>query len=340
MLRCLCTPAALTLGLIAFHPANASERPFEVYALTTGGSLGPAEGFTFPVQVLRNTETCTVCTPQSTTCCTGVIRLRFEEVPAGVTACFPVSTTVCAPEITSDSPTALVQAGAAFTPGTYTLRLRATAIDGPNPRSHSASIPLTLLPFAIAAPSSVSVLPGGSQSVPLSIARIAAATGSIELALVDAADGLSGTFNPNPAGDNQSTLQLSATANVPTGNYFPSVRATLGNVVRNYEINVAVAPSFSLSLSPARLIARAGSSADIAVNLERGPGFTGAVALSLVGPRGFSGTFSPRGLGRSLRLSVAGNVSPGNYHVVVRGTAGKVTRNAGLRVTVIRPTTP
>jgi hypothetical protein len=59
-----------------------------------------------------------------------------------------------------------------------------------------------------------------------------------------------------------------------------------------------------------------------------------AITLSLVAPRGFTGTFSsPRDLGpRTLRLSVARNVVPGNYHAVVRGSSGNITRNVGLRM--------
>jgi hypothetical protein len=332
--RRLCTLVALALALVASVPAKSTERPFEVFALTTAGSLGPGETLAFPVQVVRYTETCTMCTAGSTTCCTGAIRLTFDNVPAGVRACFPVSNAECVAEITADSPAAIVQADSTIAPGTYTLRLRASANDGPNPRSHSAEVPLTLLPFSIDVPSSASLLPGGSQSMPLSIARIAAGTGTIEFALVSPNQGLSGTFNPNPAGGDQSTLQLGASPGLPTGNYFPIVRAALGTVVRNYDMNVAVAPSFSLSLSPAKLALAAGGSAQVAVKLERGAGLKSAITLSLVAPRGFTGTFSsPRDLGpRTLRLSVARNVVPGNYHAVVRGSSGNITRNVGLRM--------
>ena len=80
------------------------------------------------------------------------------------------------------------------------------------------------------------------------------------------------------------------------------MRATLGTVVRSYGVNVAVAPS--LSLSPARLALAPGGSAEVAVNVERGAGFTAPITLKLVAPRGLTGTLSlPHSLiPRKLRL--------------------------------------
>lgn len=327
---------ALAFVLVALTPAHAIDPPFEVFALTTGVSLGPGEGDSFSVQVVRHTETCTACTSGSTTCCTGQIQLTFENVPAGVTACFPLPNGQCGSEIVSDGPGAVLQADSTIVPGTYTLHVRARANDGPNPRSHSADVTLTLLPFSVHVPPSASLLPGGSQSLALSIERIAAGAGAIDFALVSPEAGLSGTFSPN-AGD-QAALQLSAAPSLPPGNYFPSVRATLGTVVRSYGMNVAVAPLFSLSLSPATLVLAPGGGAEVAVNVERGAGFTAPITLTLVAPPRFNGTFSsPHSLPpRKLRLSAAPAVAAGNYHVVVKGTGSRVTRSVTLRVWVLR----
>lgn len=323
----------LVIALVAVSPGQATERPFEVFALTSGRTLGPGESFSFGVQVIRHTETCTMCTATSTTCCTGAVTLKFEDVPVGVTACFPRLGGQCDPEITSDSPAALVQATSEILPGTYTLKVRATAKDGPNPKSHSADIPLTLVPFSVHVPSAANLLPGGSQSLALPIERITSSTGAIDLSLESPETGLSGSFNPDPASGNQATLTLNAASSLQGGHYFPTVKATLGNTQRTYDINVAVAPSFSLALVPATLLLAPGASADISVNIERGAGFTAPLTFRLAAPTGFTGTFSTSKLGGTkLRLNAATNVAPGNYHIVVRASGGNITRSVALRV--------
>jgi hypothetical protein len=333
---------ALAFALVPLTPAHAVDPPFKVFAATYGEALGPGESVSFQILVTRNSETCTVCTPTSTTCCTGVIRLSFENLPAGVTACFPrPAGQQCLTEIAADSAVAVLRADGSIAPGTYKPRVVAKANDGPNPRSQNDDFDLTLLPFSVHVPPTASLRRGSSQSLALSIERVAAGAGAIDFTLVSPDAGLTGTFNPDPATGDQAALQLSSAASLKPDNYFPTVRATLGTVVRSYDINVAVTPTFSIALSPATLALARGGSAEVAIAVDRDPGFTSRVAFTLAAPQGLTGTFSgPRRLTpEKLRLTASPGVAPGNYHVAVKGVAGGVTRTVTLRVRVgtVRP---
>lgn len=96
--------------------------------------------------------------------------------------------------------------------------------------------------------------------------------------------------------------------------------------------------SFTLSTTPSSLSLAPGSTAQVVVGIERVGGFTGAINLSLQGaPAGVSGSFTPNpsaGTTATLALSVAATVAPGQYPMVVQGSAGSQTVNAALVLTV------
>lgn len=96
--------------------------------------------------------------------------------------------------------------------------------------------------------------------------------------------------------------------------------------------------SFTLSTTPSSLSVAPGGSAQVVVGIERVGGFTGAINLSLQGaPAGVSGSFTPNpsaGTTATLALSVAATVPPGQYPMVVQGSAGSQTVTAALVLTV------
>ncbi|MCS6867201.1 hypothetical protein [Thermus sp.] len=98
---------------------------------------------------------------------------------------------------------------------------------------------------------------------------------------------------------------------------------------------------FTLSLNPTGLTVQQGQSGTTTLTLTPQGGFTGAVALSLVGaPTGV--TLSPTGLQvtgsspvtQALALAVAESVDPGAYSLKVRATSGNISREADLSLTV------
>lgn len=96
--------------------------------------------------------------------------------------------------------------------------------------------------------------------------------------------------------------------------------------------------SFTLSTTPSSLSLAPGGTAQVVVGIERVGGFTGAINLSLQGaPAGVSGSFTPNpsaGTTVTLALSVGATVPPGQYPMVVQGSAGSQTVNAALVLTV------
>lgn len=96
--------------------------------------------------------------------------------------------------------------------------------------------------------------------------------------------------------------------------------------------------SFTLSTTPSSLSLAPGGTAQVVVGIERVGGFTGAINLSLQGaPAGVSGSFTPNpsaGTTATLALNVAATVPPGQYPMVVQGSAGSQSVNAALVLTV------
>jgi hypothetical protein len=95
---------------------------------------------------------------------------------------------------------------------------------------------------------------------------------------------------------------------------------------------VTVAPSFSLSITPASAtIPLLGSTTTYTVTITRTGGFTGAVTLSVAGlPSGGSATFTPNpATGASSALKVTVRILPrGTFPLTVTGTSGTTTHTA------------
>jgi len=96
-------------------------------------------------------------------------------------------------------------------------------------------------------------------------------------------------------------------------------------------------PDFGLQLSPTGLSLTPGQNGQVQVTVLASGGFNSPVNLSLVGaPPGVTGTFSPNPATQSslLTLAVASGAATGSYTLTVRGTAGSLTREARLDLTV------
>lgn len=107
-------------------------------------------------------------------------------------------------------------------------------------------------------------------------------------------------------------------------------------------------PSFTLSLSPTSLTVQQGSSGSTTLTVTPQNGFTGAVSLAVVDGSGnpVPGiTLSPASVTVSssaavtqpLTVSVTASVAANNYTLQVKGSAGGLTGQAGLGLTVSEP---
>lgn len=107
-------------------------------------------------------------------------------------------------------------------------------------------------------------------------------------------------------------------------------------------------PSFTLSLNPSSLTVQQGNSAQTTLTVTPQNGFQGQVSFSLVPgqegvPQGLS--FSPASVNvigsgpvnQALTISASSSTPTGTYRIKVRGTAGSLTKEADLTVTVSAP---
>jgi len=99
--------------------------------------------------------------------------------------------------------------------------------------------------------------------------------------------------------------------------------------------------SFTLSVEPAQANVLPGGSQNLQLSLTRLNGFTDSVTLSLFNPpAGISAapvTISAGSTTATLTLSVNTSAEPGPKTLTVRGTAGTVTQDASVTLTVARP---
>ncbi|WP_353301077.1 choice-of-anchor U domain-containing protein [Thermus thermophilus] len=111
---------------------------------------------------------------------------------------------------------------------------------------------------------------------------------------------------------------------------------------------LAPAPSFALSLNPSSLAVQQGGQGQVTLTLTPQNGFTGTVALSLAlgqdqVPQGLSlsptsvQVTGPSPVSQALTISASSSTPTGTYRIKVRGTAGSLTKEADLTVTVSAP---
>ncbi|BCP97480.1 hypothetical protein TthHB5008_05810 [Thermus thermophilus] len=214
------------------------------------------------------------------------------------------------------------------------------------------------LALAGVSPSSPSVVQGGSVTLTLTFTSQNGFQGTVSLSVTK--DGqepswltlspTSATLNVPKGGQVQETLQVGVASNAPTGPHSLKLKASYGSKTAERDLTLTVTappplPDFTLSLNPTSLSVQQGSQAQTTLTLTPQNGFTGTVALSLVAgqdpvPQGL--TLSPQGVqvtgsgpvNQTLTLSTTTSTPTGQYRIKVRGTAGSLTREADLTVTV------
>jgi nitrite reductase/ring-hydroxylating ferredoxin subunit len=269
----------------------------------------------------------------------GEVTLSLQGAPAGVTGTF-------VPNPAPGATAALtVAVGAAVAPGAHPLTVQGVS----GALVHGAALTLNVaqpadFSLGVASPA-VSVVQGGNVSVGVNLTRIAGFGGAVTLALLDAPAGLTGVFTPNPAPGDAASLALTALASVAPGIHPLRVQGTSGALVRTAGLSATVtaAPDFSLSASPGIVNASQGGSVATTITLARIGGFSGPVALSLLGaPAGVTGNFTPAsatGTSSSLSLLVDVSVAPGTYALTVQGQNGALVHSAPLSLVVSQSTT-
>lgn len=273
---------------------------------------------------------------------TGLVTLRAENLPAGVTAAFTSPTLVGSGSAT----TLTFDVAASAVAGTTAITLRAS---GTGVADATTTFTLTISAPAItlvAGSSAASAAQGASATVPLTITRVGGFAAAVDLTAENLPAGVTASFAPVSlaAGVTTSTLTLTAAANATAGTSSVTVRASGSGVTSQtatvaFTITSSAIPDFALTASPASITLTGGASGTSAIAIARSGGFTGNVTLALEGaPAGVTGTFAPNATNANasvLTIATTSATVAGTYNLVVRGTAtGQADRTTAVSLTV------
>ena len=216
----------------------------------------------------------------------------------------------------------------------------------PTIRSDVASLIATAQPdFSIAAaPSSQSVVQGGSADFSVTVTRTGGFGDSVTLSVTGVPAATAATFAPNPA--DSSTLTLTTSSSTPAGTYPLTISGTAGAATHSASVTLVVnqpppppSPDFSVSAAPANQSIVRGSTASYAVSIAPSGGFADAVTLSVSGlPVGAVASFSPNPTSTTSILSVRTTTTTktSTYTLSISGTAGVLTRTTTVTLQVRR----
>jgi hypothetical protein len=199
-----------------------------------------------------------------------------------------------------------------------------------------------------AAPSTLSVAQGASNTSTITISPTGGFTGSVSLAASGLPSGVTALFNPTTISNASptSTLTLTASGTAAVGEATVTVTgttATLGPQTTAIALTVTPPPNFTLSADPTSLSIPQGGNGASTITVNPTNGFTGTVALAVTStlPPGVSALLNPTSATSTtpstLSVIVSSSVPPGPLAVTVTGTSGTLapeTATVNLTVTV------
>ena len=199
--------------------------------------------------------------------------------------------------------------------------------------------------FALAAsPSSASTAPGGNVSYALSVTPQNGFSSDVALSLVGLPPDASASFAPDIIASGAGTSELTVTTSsaTPVGSYPLTITGTDGSMSRSASVTLLVdpPPDFTLAASPAEASTTQGGAVSYTVSIGSLHGFSGDVALSVVGlPTGANASFSPTtitgGAGSSqLTVSTTASTPPGTSTLTITGTSGATAHASSATLTV------
>ncbi len=183
-------------------------------------------------------------------------------------------------------------------------------------------------------PTSVTLDPGSSETVDLTITRTGGFTGAVTVSASGLPTGVSASDVAIASGATTGTLTLNASPGADAGTATATLTASgTGVTSQTASLSVTVneaapAGGFTLSVNPSPLSVQAGDSATATVKVARTGSFTGAVDLSVSGlPTGLTASFSPASVTDStstLTLEADSSVSADTVDVTIAGGAAGV----------------
>src|SRR3989441_606736 len=260
---------------------------------------------------------------------TGAVSLTATGLPAGASASF-------SPNPATGSATMSVSTGAGTPTGSFSVTITGTSGN----LTHTTSVSLVVSAAAVpdfglsATPASQTVIRGGSTTYTANISRLGGFTGGVTFSVSGLPAGATGTFNPNPATANSSTLAVTTAATTATGSFVLTITGVSGALSRTTSVTLVItapaAGDFSLPASPSSQTVSQGDSASYTLSITRSGSFTAAVTLSVSGlPAGATASFSPNPATGTSSLAINTNeqVTPqGSYVLTITGVGGGLTR--------------
>jgi hypothetical protein len=195
-----------------------------------------------------------------------------------------------------------------------------------------------------AAPGTVTLSPGLSVNVAVTIAATGGFKNPVALTATGLPAGVTGVFTPASAAPGTAvTLKLTAAANaaVTANGAAVTIKGINGTLTATAPVGVAVKPPFTIEAVPGSVSLNPGVSANVAVQIVASGGFTGAVSLSATGlPAGVTGVFTPAsaapGATVTLKLTAPANaaITAADANVSIKGVSGANNSTAALKVGV------
>ena len=276
----------------------------------------------------------------------GEVALTATGLPVGVTGVF-------APAAAAPGTAVMLKLTAASTVVTAdaTVSIKGTSGTLNASTPVSVSVKQIIPKFTITVlPGSVSLNPGGSETVAVQIGASGGFAGAVVLSATGLPAGVSGVFSPATAVPSTAvTLRLTAaTTAVPTTvDAAAAIQGVSGTLNASAPFVVSVKQAvrgFTIAAVPGSVTLNPGVAVSVAVQIAASGGFTGPVALTATGlPAGVSGVFTPAsaapGTPVNLKLTAdpAAAVTPAAVTVTVTGVSGTLTANAPVIVSV-KPT--
>jgi galactose oxidase-like protein/PKD domain-containing protein len=224
-------------------------------------------------------------------------------------------------------------------PGTYVASLSVT--DNGGLVSPAATRTITVPDFSISgAPSSQSVLAGGTASYTTTIAGGAGFNSAVGLTVSGLPAGASATFTPAAVtGSGSSTLKVVTTAATAAGTYQLRITGTAGPLVHNATVTLVVAGDFGLTATPSSVTIVRGGSATYVAKITGGAGFSGTTTLSVTGlPKTATAKFTPSAIVNSgsstLSITTGRRTTRGTYPLKITGISGATTHSVTVTLVV------
>ncbi len=243
----------------------------------------------------------------------------------------------------SDGASLVFEVPSDFPLGVHQLSVKATAIDGPKPRTQTVRLDVTVSspsltppPFSVTVnPGRVSTVPGGTARALARIDRDPEFTAPVQLAVLDLPHGVTADVRD---ATRVNVLVLTADETAPIGVHRATVKATSGLQSQTANFELAILP-FALTVSPPRLQLSSGGNVTATVTIHRANGFAKPVHLRLSGPpAGMTGTVVPNPASSStsmLALQASSVVLLGNHTLTVHGFSEATSHTATVTLAVV-----